>query len=97
MNPLKCDYCDKPAVVHEVTVKNGQKNEVHLCEEHAQEAGVALPLLVWEMRNCDSIWLIGWWLGKTTPASRACSSHRWTSFFCPFLTVTSCTTAGLSQ
>ncbi|MCZ6544016.1 MAG: excinuclease ABC subunit B, partial [Planctomycetota bacterium] len=43
MNPIKCDYCDKPAVVHEVTVKNGQKNEVHLCEEHAQEAGVALP------------------------------------------------------
>ncbi len=41
MNPIKCDYCDKPAVVHEVTFKNGQKNEVHLCEEHAQEAGVA--------------------------------------------------------
>ena len=43
MNPLKCDYCDKPAVVHEVTVKNGQKNEVHLCAQHAQEAGVPMP------------------------------------------------------
>ncbi len=43
MNPLKCDYCDKPAVVHEVTVKNGLKKEVHLCEEPAREAGVVLP------------------------------------------------------
>lgn len=43
MNPTKCDHCDRPAVVHEVTVKNGVKAEVHLCEEHAQEAGVAMP------------------------------------------------------
>lgn len=43
MNPTKCDHCDKPAVVHEVTVKNGVKSEVHLCHDHAQEAGVALP------------------------------------------------------
>ncbi|MHC4414512.1 MAG: UvrB/UvrC motif-containing protein [Planctomycetota bacterium] len=43
MNPSKCDLCDKPAVVHEVTLKNGVKEEVHLCEEHAQEAGVAMP------------------------------------------------------
>ena len=40
---MKCDLCDKPAVVHEVTVKNGVKHEVHLCEEHASEAGIALP------------------------------------------------------
>jgi protein arginine kinase activator len=39
----KCDHCDNPAVVHEVTVKNGVKEEIHLCEEHAQEAGVSLP------------------------------------------------------
>ncbi|MHC4786692.1 MAG: UvrB/UvrC motif-containing protein [Planctomycetota bacterium] len=43
MNPQKCDHCDKPAVVHEVTVKNGVKSEVHLCHEHALEAGVAMP------------------------------------------------------
>lgn len=43
MNPQKCDRCDKPAVVHEVTVKNGVKAEVHLCHEHALEAGVAMP------------------------------------------------------
>ncbi len=40
---MKCDLCDNPAVVHEVTVKNGVKKEVHLCQEHAQEAGVAMP------------------------------------------------------
>ena len=37
---LKCDLCDKPAVVHEVIVKSGVKKEVHLCEEHAAEHGM---------------------------------------------------------
>jgi len=36
---MKCDKCDKPAVVHEVTIKNGVKAEIHLCEAHAAEAG----------------------------------------------------------
>ena len=40
---MKCDLCDKEAVVHEVTIKNGKKTEVHLCAEHAQAAGIALP------------------------------------------------------
>lgn len=40
---MKCDLCNKPAVVHEVTVRNGQKREVHLCEEHAAESGIAMP------------------------------------------------------
>jgi protein arginine kinase activator len=43
MNPTKCDLCERPAVVHEVTVRNGVKEEVHLCEQHAVEAGVSLP------------------------------------------------------
>ena len=43
MNSPKCDLCDRPAVVHEVTVKNGVQQEVHLCEQHALEAGVTLP------------------------------------------------------
>ena len=40
---MKCDLCENPAVVHEVTVKNGVKKEVHLCQEHAEAAGVAMP------------------------------------------------------
>jgi protein arginine kinase activator len=40
---MNCDYCDKPAVVHEMTVKNGIKKEVHLCQEHAAEVGIDLP------------------------------------------------------
>ncbi|MCA9291084.1 MAG: UvrB/UvrC motif-containing protein [Phycisphaerales bacterium] len=40
---MKCDHCDKAAVVHEVTVKNGEKSEVHLCKEHAAAAGIAVP------------------------------------------------------
>jgi protein arginine kinase activator len=40
---MKCDLCDKPAVVHEVTVRSGMKKEVHLCEVHARDAGISLP------------------------------------------------------
>jgi protein arginine kinase activator len=40
---MKCDLCNKPAVVHEVTVRGGIKKEVHLCEHHAREAGIVLP------------------------------------------------------
>ena len=40
MNPKKCDLCKKLAVVHEVTNKKGVRKEVHLCEEHAREAGM---------------------------------------------------------
>ncbi len=36
----KCDMCDKEATVHEVIVRNGQRIERHLCEDHAKEAGV---------------------------------------------------------
>ncbi len=43
MTPPKCDHCDEPAVVHEVTLKNGIKSEIHLCQEHAREAGVSMP------------------------------------------------------
>jgi protein arginine kinase activator len=37
---MKCDYCDKPAVVHEVSVKGGVKKETHLCAHHAKELGI---------------------------------------------------------
>ena len=40
---MKCDLCDKPAVVHEVTVRSGIKKEVHLWEAHAKDAGIAVP------------------------------------------------------
>jgi protein arginine kinase activator len=40
---MNCDLCDKPAVVHEVTVRSGVKKEVHLCESHAKQAGISLP------------------------------------------------------
>lgn len=38
----KCDLCDKPAVVHEVRVRNGVRKEIHLCEVHAQSAGILI-------------------------------------------------------
>lgn len=40
---MKCDLCNKPAVVHEVTVRSGMKKEIHLCEHHAKEAGIMMP------------------------------------------------------
>ena len=37
---MKCDLCDKEAVVHLTQVVNGEMKEVHLCEEHAKEQGI---------------------------------------------------------
>ena len=36
---MKCDHCDKPAVVHEVVIKGGVTTEVHLCADHATQKG----------------------------------------------------------
>ena len=40
---MKCDLCDKPAVVHELVIRNGQKREIHLCTEHASAQGYGGP------------------------------------------------------
>ncbi len=39
---MKCDLCDKEAVVHLTQVVNGEMKEVHLCEEHAKIQGLDL-------------------------------------------------------
>jgi len=39
---MKCDRCDNEATVHEVTIHKGAKVEKHLCEQCAQEEGVAI-------------------------------------------------------
>jgi protein arginine kinase activator len=38
---MKCDLCNKPAVVHEWQMMNGIKQELHLCQSHAAEHGFA--------------------------------------------------------
>ena len=40
---MKCDQCDRPAIVHQVIISNGTHRETHLCELHAAEAGVPNP------------------------------------------------------
>ncbi len=40
---MRCDVCGKPASVHEIVINNGEKTEVHLCLEHAVEAGLSIP------------------------------------------------------
>ncbi len=35
-----CDLCDKPAIYHDVRIVNNVPNTVHLCKEHAIEAGI---------------------------------------------------------
>ncbi len=37
---MKCDLCDKEAVVHLTQVVDGEMKEYHLCEEHAQAQGI---------------------------------------------------------
>lgn len=41
---MKCQHCDRPAVVHEVLIKNDKRTEVHLCEVHAAQAGYPVTL-----------------------------------------------------
>lgn len=41
--PVKCDHCDNPATVHEVTIQGGVKVEKHLCEQCAKQHGSGLP------------------------------------------------------
>ncbi len=41
---MKCDLCDKAAVVHEIIIRNAISAEVHLCAEHAIAAGYPLPV-----------------------------------------------------
>ena len=38
---MKCDLCNKPAVVHEWQITDGVKREIHLCQEHAAQQGFA--------------------------------------------------------
>lgn len=37
---MKCDKCDREAVVHEIVPGDGSLVEKHLCEVHAGEAGI---------------------------------------------------------
>ncbi|MDP7006492.1 MAG: UvrB/UvrC motif-containing protein [Phycisphaerales bacterium] len=37
-----CDLCDQPAIYHDVRIVNGVHETLHLCQEHAVEAGINL-------------------------------------------------------
>lgn len=39
---IKCDKCDKPATIHLTDIVDGQKNEVHLCQECAAAEGLTV-------------------------------------------------------
>ncbi|MFZ9690060.1 MAG: hypothetical protein ACO3DS_09520 [Phycisphaerales bacterium] len=40
---MKCDQCDKPAVVHETVISGGMQSTVHLCAEHAAAHAQHVP------------------------------------------------------
>lgn len=42
-NPLKCDFCSKPATVHLTQINNNKVHKVDLCESCAQSKGVTDP------------------------------------------------------
>jgi protein arginine kinase activator len=42
-NPLKCDFCSKPATVHLTQIVNNKVHKVDLCETCAQQKGVTDP------------------------------------------------------
>lgn len=39
---MKCDRCDKKATVHDVLIKEGKPIDIHLCTDHAIEAGYSV-------------------------------------------------------
>lgn len=39
---MKCDRCEREASVHEVTIRNGEKVERHLCEQCARQQGISV-------------------------------------------------------
>lgn len=39
---MKCDKCNKKATVHDVLIKDGKPADIHLCIDHALEAGYPL-------------------------------------------------------
>ena len=61
---MKCDLCDKEAVVHMTQLVNGEMKEFHLCEEHALEQGI-------DMNSPISITDILMGLGQTEKMSIA--------------------------
>lgn len=46
---MKCDQCNNPATIHEVTIRDGQRVEKHLCESCAANLGVGGPIPVTEL------------------------------------------------
>lgn len=42
-NPLKCDFCSKPATVHLTQIVDNKVHKVDLCEECARSKGVTDP------------------------------------------------------
>lgn len=48
---MKCDLCEKEAVVHLTQVINGEMKEVHYCEEHAKQQGLDIhsPLSITDL------------------------------------------------
>lgn len=68
----KCDLCEKPAVVHEVRVKNGVRKEIHLCETHAQNAGILISTDVSMAKAKEA--LSGQGSAKIVSRSSVCSS-----------------------
>ena len=42
-NPLKCDFCAKPATVHLTQIISNKVHKVDLCDECAQKKGVTDP------------------------------------------------------
>jgi protein arginine kinase activator len=69
---MKCDKCNKAAVVHEVIVKAGVRREIHLCGDHAQEAGIDLPTPINQLLTHCVIAQAGRAAGQTAKACPTC-------------------------
>src|SRR5687768_15828408 len=67
---MTCDKCNKPAVVHEVTIKSGKKAEIHLCSEHAAEAGFVAAQPAGSINQLLKQFVLSHGTATATPASK---------------------------
>lgn len=72
---MKCDHCEKEAVVHEMVMKQGVKSEVHLCAEHASASGYLMQPLKSPLNQVLTQFVVsqaGPARGSTTAAAKTC-------------------------
>ncbi|GMV24486.1 MAG: hypothetical protein AMXMBFR58_05170 [Phycisphaerae bacterium] len=64
---MKCDRCDNEATVQEISIRNGARIEIHLCEQCARQAGLAAQTAT-PLAELLTKYVLATGIGATIPA-----------------------------